>query len=469
METKPLVSIICTVYNKGPWIAQAIESFLSQQTTFAVEILLVDDASSDQSPQILADYAERYPDKIRSFYNESNQGISKTWVRICQEAQGDYIARCDGDDFWLDPLKLQKQIEALEQNPQSRWSNCDFDVYNQDGVLKAQAGFEKDVIPLADTYEKMLATRGFTMASTWLIERELMLEVNTELDLTTSDDTFNLQMDLFQRTELTYLPEPMVAYRINEGSDSRPKDFDALTYRFNRLLDTQLDYVEKYPQSDFKEMTKILLRRNNDYELELSKPITSVSQIGSQTVTIYFAAADGVFSQEDILRKTLEAEDTITFKLSPDVTRIRIDLSEIPSFYSKVALIDKEHNTEILPYDLNGFQFQNDYFFPQPDPQLFYEIKDYHGKELTLHYQMMNVDDVTKLNYIGDVLGRKLLELGPKAEELTIYKVQCEHLQQRNQELQAQLEEMVVRYNSVTHSRRWTIPSKFINLFRKRK
>ena len=364
---------------------------------------------------------------------------------------------------------MQKQVNALKKNPQSKWSNCDFDIYNQDGVLKAQAGFEANIIPLANTYEKMLATRGFTMASTWLIDRELMLEVNAELDLTTSDDTFNLQMDLFQRTELTYLPEPMVAYRINEGSDSRPKDFEALTYRFNRLLDTQLDYIEKYPQSDFKEMTKILLHRNNDYELELSKPVNSVSQIGSQAVTIYFASSDGVFSQENILRKNLEAEDTITFNLSSDVAKIRIDLSELPSFYSRVSLIDRKYNTEIIPYESNGFQIKNNYFFPKPDPQLVYEIKDYHGKELTLHYEMMNVDDVTKLNYIGDVLGRELLELTPKVEELALYKVQCEHLQQENQDLKSQLEDMVVRYNSVTHSRRWIIPSKIIDLFRKRK
>lgn len=85
----------------------------------------------------------------------------------------------------------------------------------------------------------MLATRGFTMASTWLVERDLMLEVNAELDLTTSDDTFNTQwISTFQRTELAYLPEATVAFVINQGSDSRPKDFERIAQRFNRLMET---------------------------------------------------------------------------------------------------------------------------------------------------------------------------------------------------------------------------------------
>ena len=225
MMTEPLVSILCTVYNKEPWLVQTIESFLAQKTDFPVEILLIDDASTDGSKSIIEDYQARYPERIRAFYNEENLGIAKTWVAICQEARGFYIARCDGDDFWLDQHKLQKQVALLRDYPQSRWSNTDFDLYNEKGQLISQAGFENGTIPLANSFEKMLATRGFTMASTWLVERDLMLEVNAELDLTTSDDTFNLQMDLFQRTELAYLPEATVAFVINQGSDSRPKDF----------------------------------------------------------------------------------------------------------------------------------------------------------------------------------------------------------------------------------------------------
>ena len=117
METTPFVSIICTVFNKEPWLKKTIDSFLAQQTEFSFEIILVDDASSDGSRSIIQDYQANYPDLIRAFYQDENQGIAKTWLAICKEARGQYIARCDGDDFWLDPLKLQKQVDLLESKP----------------------------------------------------------------------------------------------------------------------------------------------------------------------------------------------------------------------------------------------------------------------------------------------------------------------------------------------------------------
>ena len=162
--TEPLVSILCTVYNKEPWLEQTIKSFLAQERDFPMEILLIDDASTDGSRAIIDHYQKQYPDLIRAFYNQENQGIAKTWISICQKARGHYIARCDGDDFWLDKHKLQKQIALLNANPQSRWSNTDFDIYNEHGDLVSQAGFQNGLIPLADNFEKMLATRGFTMA-----------------------------------------------------------------------------------------------------------------------------------------------------------------------------------------------------------------------------------------------------------------------------------------------------------------
>ena len=99
METTPFVSIICTVFNKEPWLKKTIDIFLAQKTEFLFEIILVDDASTDGSRKIIADYQASHPDLIRTFYQDENLGIAKTWVTICKEARGQYIARCDGDDF----------------------------------------------------------------------------------------------------------------------------------------------------------------------------------------------------------------------------------------------------------------------------------------------------------------------------------------------------------------------------------
>ena len=91
------VSIICTNYNKEAWIEEAIQSFLNQKCNFDYEIILVDDASSDHSPQIIEHYAKQFPEKIKAVFHQENLGITKTWIEACKLAQGDYIARCDGD------------------------------------------------------------------------------------------------------------------------------------------------------------------------------------------------------------------------------------------------------------------------------------------------------------------------------------------------------------------------------------
>ena len=128
------VSIICTNYNKEAWIEEAIQSFLNQKCNFEYEIILVDDASSDHSPQIIERYAKLFPEKIKTVFHQENLGITKTWIEVCKLAQGDYIARCDGDDYWTDEYKLQKQVEILDKSETSSWSCSDFDIISESGA-----------------------------------------------------------------------------------------------------------------------------------------------------------------------------------------------------------------------------------------------------------------------------------------------------------------------------------------------
>ena len=449
METTPFVSIICTVFNKEPWLKKTIDSFLAQQTEFSFEIILVDDASTDGSRSIIQDYQENYPNLIRAFYQDENQGIAKTWVAICKEARGKYIARCDGDDFWIDPLKLQKQVDLLESKPDCKWSNTDFDIYDEHGNFVSKAGFANHTIPLADTYEKMLATRGFTMASTWLVDRDLMLEVNQELDLTTSDDTFNIQLELFQRTSLAYLDEATVAYTINQGSDSRPCDFRKLERRFHKLLQTQLAYLDKYPNADFKEMTKILLDRTNTYEIRLSKPMDSLSHIGMESVTIYLGDGENTYSEDRTLTKLLQKEDCLTIEIPKGTSVIRVDLSERPSYYSDVELKDSSGKVCSAVYS-NGVVVDNLYLFSEPDPQLIYEVEEEGVYQLS--YKMISIDNPSAPDYIGKVFAAEMLD--------------C---QNSLKNLEAELQATKEAYNTVIHSRRWTIPTKILKFLRIRK
>lgn len=111
-----VVSICCVTYNHEKYIAQAIEGFLMQKTTFKYEIIIGEDCSKDETRKIVQEYAMRYPDKIKLITSEKNVGAHQNAVRVISQVKGRYIALCDGDDYWTDPLKIQKQVDFLDQN-----------------------------------------------------------------------------------------------------------------------------------------------------------------------------------------------------------------------------------------------------------------------------------------------------------------------------------------------------------------
>ncbi|WP_423217814.1 glycosyltransferase family 2 protein [Streptococcus equinus] len=261
------VSIICTNYNKEAWIEEAIQSFLNQKCNFDYEIILVDDASSDHSPQIIEHYAKQFPEKIKAVFHQENLGITKTWIEVCKLAQGDYIARCDGDDYWTDEYKLQKQVEILDKSESSSWSCSDFDIISESGELRHKEAIKNGIIRKMSSFEEMLAFRGMTMSSTWLVDRKLMLEVNEAISPDAVDDTFCLQLELFTKTELTFLPEATTVYRLHEGSDSHPASVEKMSKRFEKLQETQEEYLDKYySRIDFNALTRYLFLENTEHE-----------------------------------------------------------------------------------------------------------------------------------------------------------------------------------------------------------
>lgn len=114
------VSICCLTYNHHKYIKECLEGFLSQKTNFEIEILIHDDASTDSTQEIIKEYENRFPKIIKPIYQKENQyskGVSLSLTYNFPRAKGKYIALCERDDYWTDPLKLQKQVDFLETNP----------------------------------------------------------------------------------------------------------------------------------------------------------------------------------------------------------------------------------------------------------------------------------------------------------------------------------------------------------------
>lgn len=116
-DEKPLVSVILIAYNQRRYIHQAIESVLAQETSFSYELLIGDDASDDGTSGIVAEYAQAYPDRVRAFIRPENLGAARNAVLLLQQARGEFIASLEGDDYWIDPQKLEKQAAFLRESP----------------------------------------------------------------------------------------------------------------------------------------------------------------------------------------------------------------------------------------------------------------------------------------------------------------------------------------------------------------
>ena len=135
VNTSPLmVTIRCVTYNHEPYIRECLEGFVMQKTNFRFEAIVHDDASTDGTANIIREYAEKYPDIIKPIFETENQYSKRdgSLRRIMNShMKGKYIAMCEGDDCWIDPYKLQKQVDYLESHPECVYSCHRYYIYNE--------------------------------------------------------------------------------------------------------------------------------------------------------------------------------------------------------------------------------------------------------------------------------------------------------------------------------------------------
>lgn len=120
LEEKVLVSVCCTAFNHAKYIRSCLDGFVNQKTNFKYEVIVHDDASTDATASIIQEYADKYPEIIKPILQNENQyskGIRITDTFIIPKCKGKYIAFCEGDDYWCDEKKLQKQVDVLENSP----------------------------------------------------------------------------------------------------------------------------------------------------------------------------------------------------------------------------------------------------------------------------------------------------------------------------------------------------------------
>jgi len=167
-----IVSIFMLTYNQEEFIAQAIEGVLAQNTDFKYQLVIGEDCSTDGTPEICLNYAEKYPDKIKLLLNDKNIGLIANYVKTYKACTGKYVAICDGDDYWIDPLKLQKQVGFLEGNTEYKIIYT----HNKNLLPTGELGErEKDAQNLTTSFKK-LVLKNYIPSVTVLFKKEALPE-----------------------------------------------------------------------------------------------------------------------------------------------------------------------------------------------------------------------------------------------------------------------------------------------------
>lgn len=145
-KNTPLVSVLVVTYNQEAYIEQTLESLLMQDCPFPYEILIGEDCSTDGTREICQSMASNYPDKIRLFLNEKNKGFITNYFDVLEHAQGMYLADCGGDDYWIRPDKLRRQVEILENHPEYSMVFGNWQLFHQkSGTFETdQSGIRED-------------------------------------------------------------------------------------------------------------------------------------------------------------------------------------------------------------------------------------------------------------------------------------------------------------------------------------
>lgn len=133
------VSVFCITYNHIHFIKQALEGFVTQKTNFPFEVVISDDCSTDGTKEIIEEYTKQYPDIIKPIYHSHNVGSYQNFIDTANACKGEYVAMCDGDDYWIDKNKLQKQVDFMDTNKEC--SICFHPV-----LIKYENSLQKDVV-----------------------------------------------------------------------------------------------------------------------------------------------------------------------------------------------------------------------------------------------------------------------------------------------------------------------------------
>ncbi|MEA2107185.1 MAG: glycosyltransferase [Bacteroidota bacterium] len=223
------LSICMITFNHEKYIGKAIEGVLKQKTSFSFELLIGEDCSSDNTRNIVKEYETKYPEIISAQYPSTNRGMVNNFLSILQYASGKYIALCEGDDYWTDPYKLQKQVDFLENNPDYGMISSDIILVDSNGDriedtyrVFRQRKYRKPKVSFFDLLQMNLVN-----TLTVCVRSQLIKEVIKELlkDNIQAIYDYSFWLNIARKSLVRITEEKTAAYRIHNKGVSNVEGF----------------------------------------------------------------------------------------------------------------------------------------------------------------------------------------------------------------------------------------------------
>lgn len=262
---KPFVSVKTITYNHEKFIAQCIEGIMMQKTNFAFEYIIGEDCSTDSTMEIVQEYARRYPDVIRIITAEKNVGAVENDNRTDRACRGKYVAFCEGDDFWTDPYKLQKQVDFLEANPQYGMVHTSFSCINGDKLIENVWKDKK--IPQGDVLDELISG-NYIATATVCIRNEFLKKIRIANQIKENKwrmGDYPLWIEVAAQSKIAYMPDVTMTYRVHPDSATHSLDWNGDFKFFQSRYQIKRYYVEKYDRD------KLLPFLDKRYHQELLK------------------------------------------------------------------------------------------------------------------------------------------------------------------------------------------------------
>jgi glycosyltransferase involved in cell wall biosynthesis len=262
-EETPLVSASLITYNHAPYIGECIESMLKQKTDFPFEICIGEDESSDGTREICLEYVRKYPDRIRLILRSQSepersqyrsQGVYN-YIESAKACRGKYIALCDGDDRWTDPLKLQKQFDIIEANPTVSLVHSDYNLLDEisgrtlKNINKIRH-HKYDVEPDVEKFKLNIIHGKYTVSpcTAFMKTRDLLdiFDRNPELFQTLPMGDTTTWCELTNYGTFFYMDESTGTYRVRPESDSNSMSAEKKFRFVNEASNLGVMLAEKY-------------------------------------------------------------------------------------------------------------------------------------------------------------------------------------------------------------------------------